>query len=86
MNLKVFIHSDDRGRNGVYEFPNREKCYKWLNTNLFGNKFSPRFRLTLAQDGMVDNVNKFSVGFWYELKHDNPTSKDGKLVFPMSSK
>jgi hypothetical protein len=86
MNLKVFIHSDSRGnRNGVYEFPSREKCYKWLNTNLFGNKVSARLRLQLVKDGCVEDASKTIVGYWYELKHDKPTSKEGKLVFPMAT-
>lgn len=85
MNLKVFIHSDNRGRNGIYEFPSREKSNKWLNTNMFSNKLPPRLRLTLAKDGCVEDVNKTVVGYWYELKHDRPTSKEGKLVFPMTT-
>jgi hypothetical protein len=86
MNLKVCIYADKQNRNGIYEFPSREKCYKWLNTNLFGNKVSPRLRLQLAKDGMVEDASGSGIGYWYELKYDKPTSKEGRFVFPMSDR
>lgn len=83
MNYKVFIHSDGRGRNGIYEFPSVEKCYKWLNTNVFGKKVSPRLRLQLAKDGCVEDANKNIIGYWYALKHDKPKSNEGVQTFAL---
>lgn len=84
MNYKVFIHSDRRGsRNGIYEFPSEEKCYKWLNTNVFGKKVSPRLRLQLTKDGCVEDADKNVIGYWYALKYEKPRNRFGVQTFAL---
>lgn len=68
MTIKVFLYSDKLGRNGIYEFPSKDKCYRWLNADAFRRKVKPRFTLKLASEGRITDVRDDQIGIWREVE------------------